>query len=113
MLYPISNHFDCLGQVLGSEEAWQLFKDSILLSAKSTIGHLKPRKKSWILQKTQHIIEQCHKARLAKDMVTYRHLNSIRNKFLYRDRKLFTQKKAADLKEAARKGDKCTLYKHL
>jgi len=46
-------------------------------------------------------------------MVTYRRLNGIRNKFLHRDRKLFTEKKAADLEEAARKGDISTLYKLL
>ena len=50
---------------------------------------------------------------LAKDMVTYRCLNGVRNKFLHRDRKLFTEKKATDLEEAARKGDTCALYKHL
>ena len=46
-------------------------------------------------------------------MVTYRRLNGVRNKFLHRDRKLFTERKAADLEEAARKGDTCALYKHL
>ncbi|XP_065576598.1 craniofacial development protein 2-like [Artemia franciscana] len=71
----ISNRFDCLGQISESEEAWQLFKDGLLLSAESTIGRLKPRKKSWISQETLDIIEQRRKARLAKDMVTYRRRN--------------------------------------
>ncbi|XP_065575235.1 uncharacterized protein LOC136036831 [Artemia franciscana] len=46
-------------------------------------------------------------------MVTYRRLNGVRNRFLHRDRKLFTEKKATDLEEATRKGDTCALYKHL
>ena len=54
----ISNRFYCLDQVLGSEEARQLFKDGVLLSAESTIGRLKPRKKSWISQETLDEIEQ-------------------------------------------------------
>ncbi|XP_065576333.1 uncharacterized protein LOC136037539 [Artemia franciscana] len=109
----ISNRFDCLGQISESEKAWQLFKDGVLLSAVSAIGHLKPRNKSWISQETLNIIEQLRKARLAKDIVTHRRLNGVKNKFLHRDRKLFTEKKAADLEEAARKGDTCALYKHL
>ncbi|XP_065568801.1 uncharacterized protein LOC136032419 [Artemia franciscana] len=66
----ISNRFDCLGQISESEEAWRLFKDGVLLSVESTIGHLKPRKKSWISQETLDAIEQRRKARLAKDLVT-------------------------------------------
>ena len=58
-------------------------------------------------------MEQRRKARLVKDMVTNRRLSGVRNKFVHRDRKLFTKIKAADFEEDARKGDTCTLYKHL
>ena len=84
-----------------------------MLSIESAIGRLKPRKKSWISQETLDAIGQCRKARLAKDMVTYRRLNGVGNKFLHRDRKLFTAKKTADLEEAARKGDTGALCKYL
>ena len=53
----ISNRFDCLGQISESEEAWQLYKDGVLHLAESTIGRLKPRKKSWISQETLDVIE--------------------------------------------------------
>ena len=109
----ISNRFDCLGQISKSEEAWQLLKNGVLPSIESTIGRLKPRKKSWISQETLDVIELRRKARLAKDMVIYKRLNGVRDGILHRDRKLFTEKKATDLEEAARMGDTCNLYKHL
>ena len=109
----ISNRFSCLQVLDDPEVAWKSFKDNILDSAGSTIGRSRHKNKPWISQETLSVIELRRKARLAKNMPEYRRLNGLRNSLLHSDRKTFVDKKASDLEDASRKGDTCSLYKHL
>ena len=109
----ISNRFSCLQVLDDPEVAWKSFKDNILDSAGRTIGRSRHKNKPWISQETLSVIELHRKARLAKNMPEYRRLNGLRNSLLHSDRKTFVDKKASDLEDASRKGDTCSLYKHL
>ena len=100
----ISNRFEALGSLNSSEDLWKHFKSQTSEAAQLVLGKRSYPKKSWLTNETLQVIEQRRKARLLGDMTTYRRLNGVRNRLIYRmDRTQFVARKADEIEASSKK----------